>query len=163
MLWQSEAQIRDVRLRDTGLLWCDGLRVIISTAEGLLLCLPDCYPLHHSEHASEACDILLTHHQQNKAKGTFLVFTITQRYYYNESLPLLECIFALWAIINFWIHFFVTFFLSFCVRERERGRETDSERQRVRVEQKRDSWLCAGRAWWDVHCLIISPATGLAS
>lgn len=39
----------------------DGLRVIISAAEGLPLCLPDCYPLHHTQHASETCDTLLSH------------------------------------------------------------------------------------------------------
>lgn len=39
----------------------DGLRMIISAAEVLPPCLPDCYPLHHTKHGSEACDIQLSH------------------------------------------------------------------------------------------------------
>lgn len=58
----------------------DGLCVIISTADGLPPCRPDCYPLHHTEHASEACDILHTppHTPAEQSREPCLVFSSLQ-------------------------------------------------------------------------------------
>lgn len=54
------------------------------------------------------------------------------------------------AMINFGIYF--VFVLSFWVCVSKRDRESNKERQLS---------MYGGRPWWDVQCLIISPASGL--
>lgn len=68
-------QFRDERLRDTGL--CGGLRAIICTAEGSRPRLTDCYPLRHTEHASESSDIPLSHNNQTGPRAHVSIFTFS--------------------------------------------------------------------------------------
>lgn len=106
---------------------CDeGLCVVISTAEGLPHWLPDCYPLHHSEHASVPCDILLTHWSQHR-RSTHVITTHKKHVVESFAHVLTFCL----VNMNTNDKTFCLLVLSFsaCVLEWEREKMREQQRE----------------------------------